>query len=121
MWSIGEFKFFLLSVDNFKKEECKQAERSRKGELLPVFLLCCVLTVAICWVSRLLLWRLGFGPHGAIPGSWAAMLRKWLIHIHQGMWNVVVAVEAFAIQGFSVQQKALILTLIYSLIVSIPF
>ncbi|XP_075546489.1 uncharacterized protein LOC142579799 isoform X2 [Dermacentor variabilis] len=41
MWGFGEFKVFLFSVDNSRKEECKPIERSRKGELLPVFLLCC--------------------------------------------------------------------------------
>ncbi|XP_075546491.1 uncharacterized protein LOC142579799 isoform X3 [Dermacentor variabilis] len=53
MWGFGEFKVFLFSVDNSRKEECKPIERSRKGELLPVFLLCCdvpVLTGRLSWI-----------------------------------------------------------------------
>ncbi|XP_075546487.1 uncharacterized protein LOC142579799 isoform X1 [Dermacentor variabilis] len=121
MWGFGEFKVFLFSVDNSRKEECKPIERSRKGELLPVFLLCCVVTVAVSWFIKFLLRKCGFGPNGVIPGSRAALLRIWLIEFHQGMFDIFAAVENFAIQGFTIQQTALIIMTLYSFIVSIPF
>ncbi|XP_070392783.1 uncharacterized protein [Dermacentor albipictus] len=121
MWSLGEVKIFFLSFDNSSKHECNEVQSSRKGQLLPVLALCFLATVLFCFFSRLLLRRLGFGPHGIVPGTFAALLRDAMLHVDHGMLHVIGAVEAYAIQGFSVRQKAFIVTLLYSVVVSILF